>query len=99
HVKFIASEGGNGEVTVRMSFEDGKVNITEGGELKPGPRPKCQATKLLDPDPEVRRICEDNLLIMGPACLGYLAEQRAKAPPELQREIDHVRGRIERGER
>jgi hypothetical protein len=98
--KYIASKGGNGEVTVRMTVKDGKVRtVVEGGELKPGPRPKCQGTKLLDPDPEVRRICEDNLLIMGPACLGYLAEQRAKASPELQREIDRVRQRIERGER
>jgi hypothetical protein len=63
-------------------------------ELKPGPRPICQATKLLDADPVVRRMAEQDLLVMGRAARPYLDEQRAKAAPELQKAIDRVWERI-----
>jgi hypothetical protein len=99
--KVVVMQGGNGTIDVVVALDEaGKVDKAKvDAKLKPGPRPICQATKLLHPDPLVRRICEQDLLIMGPACLDYLAEQRARATPELQREIDRVRGRIERGER
>ena len=63
-------------------------------KLKPGPRPICHATKLLDPDPVVRAIVEQDLLIMGRAAKPYLDEQRAKASPELQQAIDRIWQRI-----
>jgi hypothetical protein len=53
-------------------------------------RPICQATKLLDPDPIVRKMAEQDLLIMGAAARDYLLEQRAKAGPELQAAIDRI---------
>jgi hypothetical protein len=98
--RVVVMQGGNGTIDVTLTFyEDSFSKAVVDAKLKPGPRPICQATKLLHPDPLVRRICEDDLLIMGPACLPYLEEQRATASPELQREIDRVRARIERGER
>ncbi|HJZ54708.1 MAG TPA: hypothetical protein VKE74_07095 [Gemmataceae bacterium] len=99
--KATVSAGGNGEIKVELSFDaDGKLTrASEAAVLKPGPRPICQATKLLDPDPLVRRICEQDLLIMGPPALEYLDEQAAKAPPELRAEIERVRRKILAGER
>jgi hypothetical protein len=92
----MATSGGNGEVTVTIEFDEkGKATaITPGGKLKPGPRPICQATKLLDADPVVRKMAEQDLLCMGRAAKGYLDEQRAKASPELQKAIDRIWQRI-----
>ena len=80
--------------------KDGKfAKAEEKVDLHPGPRPKCHATKLLDPDPVVRAIVEQDLLIMGKAAKPYLDEQRAKAAPELQAAIDRIWERILAGER
>jgi hypothetical protein len=96
NVKVVAMQGGNGEVTASLVLDaNGTVTKIDGGSnLKPGPRPICHATKLLAPDPLVRRIVEQDLLIMGPAVKPYLDEQRAKASPELQQAIDRVWQRI-----
>jgi hypothetical protein len=96
-----AVEGGNGEISVEVIFDaDGKLTkATATSMLKPGPRPVCQATKLTDPDPLVRRICEQDLLIMGRLAKDYLDEQRAKADPELQKAIDRIWERIVKDER
>jgi hypothetical protein len=92
----MATSGGNGDVTVAMDFDDnGKLTeVKPGGKLKSGPRPICQATKLLDADPIVRKMAEQDLLCMGRAAKGYLDEQRAKASPELQKAIDRMWQRI-----
>jgi hypothetical protein len=92
----VAMKGGNGDITVELIFDaDGKLTkATETSTLKPGARPKCHATKLLDPDPVVRAIVEQDLLIMGKAAKPYLDEQRAKASPELQEAIDRMWQRI-----
>ena len=84
--------GGNGEITAKLTFDpNGKFQSAEEKvNLKPGPRPICQATKLLDGDAIVRRMAERDLLIMGRAAKPYLDEQRAKASPELQRAIDAI---------
>jgi hypothetical protein len=97
----VVMEGGNGEINVELTFDEaGKlIKATEMSTLKPGPRPRCQATKLLDPDPLVRSICEADLLIMGRAAKEYLDEQRAKASPELQQAIDRLWQRIVEGEK
>jgi hypothetical protein len=102
NARSMVTKGGNGEVTVTVKFHaDGSIaQVNQNvNDLKPGPRPKCQATLLLHADPLVRSICEDDLLIMGKAALPYLAEQRAKATSELQKEIDRVVKRIQAGER
>ena len=57
-------------------------------------RPICQATKLLDADPLVRRMAERDLLVMGSVAQDYLIQQRLKATPELQREMDQIWERI-----
>lgn len=92
----VATAGGNGEITVTLDFDEtGKLTkAAETSKLKPGPRPICQATKLLDADALVRRMAEQDLMCMGRAAKDYLAEQRAKANPELQKAIDRMWQRI-----
>jgi len=59
-----------------------------------GVRPICQATKLLDCDPLVGRMAEQDILVMGSLAKEYLDEQRAKAKPELRQAIDLIWQRI-----
>lgn len=93
----VAMAGGNGELSAALAFDQtGRLqSITENVRLKPGPRPICQATKLLDADPVVRRMAEQDLVIMGVAAKLYLEEQRRQAAPELRRAIDRIWERIE----
>ncbi|HBI43084.1 MAG TPA: hypothetical protein DDY78_09550 [Planctomycetales bacterium] len=88
----VVMAGGNGELGATLTFDDaGKlIKTVEKVKIKEGPRPICQATKLLDADSIVRRMAERDLLIMGRPAKPYLDEQRAKAAPELQRAIDHI---------
>jgi hypothetical protein len=94
----VATKGGNGELTAMMTFHNnGKLKMVSGTtKLKPGPRPICQATKLLDPDPVVRRMAEQDLLYMGLAARDYLMEQRAAAGPALRQAIDRLWQRIQK---
>jgi hypothetical protein len=94
--KVVVMQGGNGEIDATAEFDaDGKLTkIGDTAKIRAGPRPICQATKLLDKDPLVRRIAEQDLLIMGLAARDYLHEQRAKASPELQRAIEQLWQRI-----
>jgi hypothetical protein len=78
----IAMKGGNGEILVEMKLDNqGKVAEAtfDRSKLKQGPRPICQATKLLDGDAVVRRMDEQDLLCMGLAARNYLMEQREVA--------------------
>jgi hypothetical protein len=88
--------GGSGKIDARLIFNRrGKLTgVSEDSKITPGPRPICQATKLLDADPVVRKMAEQDLLIMGRAAKGYLDEQRAKASPELRKAIDRLWKRI-----
>jgi hypothetical protein len=97
----VAMRGGSGTLGATLTFDEaGKLTkVAEENKLKPGPRPICQATKLLDADPLVRRMAEQDLLIVGPAARPYLDEQRAKASPELRRAIDRLWQRIVDAER
>ena len=70
------------------------VGVSETRDVRPGVRPICQATKLLDADPLVRRMAEQDILVMGKSAKAYLDEQRAKAKPELRAAIDHIWKRI-----
>jgi hypothetical protein len=97
----VAMRGGSGTLSGTLTFDEaGKLTkATEESKLRPGPRPICQATKLLDRDPLVRRMAEQDLLIMGSAARGYLDEQRARAVPELQQAIDRIWQRIQNAEK
>lgn len=87
--------GDSGAIAVTLTFKDGKLTkVEEKAEVKAGVRPRCQATRLLDADPVVREIMEKDLLVMGRRIKWYLDEQRAKASPELKKEIDRVWQRI-----
>jgi hypothetical protein len=90
------TEGGKGDIHVAMEFDSDGVleDLSETRTVRPCVRPVCQATKLLDADPLVRRMAEQDLLVMGRAAKGYLDEQRAKAEPELKAAIDRVWKRI-----
>ena len=93
--KVVVAQGGNGEISVTLNFKDGVFSSAQPlVQIKPGMRPRCQATLLLDPNPLVRQIAEDSLLVMGRPALPYLAEQYAKAKPDLQKAIERVRQRI-----
>jgi len=93
----VNSNGGNrGEIEAALDFDDqGKLTaVQQKVNLKAGMRPICQSTKLLDPDPIVRKMAQQCLLIMGMDALPYLQEQRAKVSPELQQAIDRIRQEI-----
>ncbi|MBM4069327.1 MAG: hypothetical protein FJ271_10325 [Planctomycetes bacterium] len=93
----MVTKGGNGELNVTMIFKDRKLaKVVASSKLRPGPRPRCQATKLLDPDPIVREMAEQALLYMGVAARQYIMEQRAKAAPQLRDAIDRLWRRIEK---
>ena len=96
-LKVVEEMGNKGslEATITYDSKSGKVSkVEEKGSVMAGIRPRCQATRLLDPDPVIRAICEQDLLVMGRAIHDYLKEQRAQAGPELQRAIDRVWQRI-----
>jgi hypothetical protein len=94
--KSVVMKGGNGLMTARLVFnKPGKLTtVSEDSKIMQGVRPRCQATKLLDPDPVVRAMAEQDLLVMGRPAKPYLDEQRAKAGPELRRAIDRLWRRI-----
>ncbi|MBM3983073.1 MAG: hypothetical protein FJ304_22935 [Planctomycetes bacterium] len=84
-----------GEIKATLTFKAGKLASAETkSSVSAGIRPRCQATKLLDPDPVVRAIAEDSLRVMGSTAKDYLDAQYAKASPELRAAIDRVRAKI-----
>jgi hypothetical protein len=97
----VVMQGGSGMIEATLTFDEkGQLaKAVDDVKVKPGPRPICQATKLLDTDPIVRRMAEQDLLIMGRVAKPYLDEQRAKAAPELQKAIDKMWERIEKEDR
>jgi hypothetical protein len=89
--------GNKGSLQAVLVFETSTATlskVTETNKVVRGVRPRCQATRLLDPDPVIRAICEDDLLVMGLAAREYLQEQRAQASPELRRALDRIWQRI-----
>jgi len=94
HAAVIA--GGEGHVDMLMTLgpAGSLFEIHERSALRPGVRPICQATKLLDRDPIVRRMAEQDLLVMGRAAKPYLDQVRAAARPKLQQAIDRIWQRI-----
>jgi hypothetical protein len=93
----VTPRGGNtGAIVATLIFDRaGKlVSVSETTTVHKGVRPICQATKLLDPDPVVRQMAEQSIVVMGSAARDYLTEQRATASPALQHAIDRVWQRI-----
>jgi hypothetical protein len=88
----VVLNGGTGEIDLRMPFDgDGNLGeVQETSSVRAGIRPICQATKLLDRDPLVRRMAEQDILVMGRSAKSYLDQQRAKANPKLKRAIDRI---------
>lgn len=88
--------GGEGliKATATIGVDGMLAYVDEEFELIPGARPICQSTKLLDKDPVVRKMAEQDLLAMGYSAEDYLAAQRAKASPELKQAIDRIWERI-----
>lgn len=89
----VNQQGGNtGEIVASLTFDSAGAltNVSESAQIRRGIRPICQATKLLDPDPIVRGMAEQSMLVMGKEAKEYLDEQRAKAGPELHRAIDEI---------
>src|SRR5205823_10311831 len=88
--------GGQGQIEMTMNFDrlGNFVRVQESSTVRPGVRPICQATKLLDRDPIVRRMAEQDILVMGRAAKPYLDEIRAKARPKLRQAIDRIWQRI-----
>jgi hypothetical protein len=84
--------GNKGRLQVEAEFEmTGTLDsLKQDNKLVRGIRPRCQATKLLDPDPIVRAMAEQDILVMGRAAKAYLREQRAKAGPDLRKAIDRI---------
>ena len=92
--------GDFGEISVVMvlSLEGEILRLLECRNVLAGARPVCQVTKLLDPDPIVRAMAENSLLVIGRAAEAYIMDQRTKASPELRKEIDRVWAKILAGE-
>ncbi len=92
--------GNRGTVSATLTFDaEGKLGpVSQEVNLKPGIRPVCQSTKLLDPDPIVRRMAEDSLMIMGTEAFPYMIDQRSRSGPELQAAIDRMMERIINGD-
>lgn len=88
--------GGKGfiEIVMTLGAAGSFLDALERSSLQAGIRPICQATKLLDPDPVVRRMAEQDLLVMGRAAKPYLDQVRASAGPKLRRAIDNLWQRI-----
>jgi hypothetical protein len=92
-LQVVPEMGNKGSLEVAITFDPntGKVTkVQETGSVQAGIRPRCQASRLLDPDPVIRAICEQDLLVMGRAAEEYLMEQRGKAGPALREAIDRV---------
>lgn len=93
----MVTKGGNGEIQAKMVFSGaGTVALSMSATLRPGPRPRCQATKLLDNDPIVRHMARTEILFMGIAARDYLREQRDQATGELRQAIDNILREVEK---
>lgn len=90
------AQGNKGELRATLHFDQaGKLTkVAQENKVVRGIRPRCQTTLLLHPDPVVRAVAEDSLLVLGRAARPYLDEQRAAAGPELRAAIDRIWQRI-----
>ena len=94
HVTVVSGGGGQIDMVMTLGSAGSLIVISERSKIRPGVRPICQATKLLDRDPIVRRMAEQDILVMGCAAKSYLDQVRATARPKLQQAIDRIWQRI-----
>lgn len=94
HASVAVGGDGNIDVVMTLGAAGSFVNVLERSAVRPGIRPICQATKLLDRDPIVRRMAEQDLLVMGRAAKPYLDHIRSTVRPKLQQAIDRIWQRI-----
>lgn len=96
----LPNSGNEGYLESQLVFAaDGKLKSAEStNKLQEGMRPICQSTKLLDPDPIVRKMAEQDILLMGPSCKSYLDEMHSRANPATQKAIENIWRRIEQRE-
>ena len=92
----VVTAGGQGQIDMTMNFDPVGifVDVQESSSVRPGVRPICQATKLLDRDPIVRGMAEQDILVMGRMAKPYLDLIRAKSRLKLKQAIDRVWQRI-----
>jgi hypothetical protein len=92
----VVTAGGQGQIDLAMNFDLAGifVDVQESSTVRPGVRPICQATKLLDRNPVVRRMAEQDIIVMGRTAKPYLDAIRAKSKPKLQQAIDRIWRRI-----
>jgi len=98
----ITPNGGNrGEIMATLHFTSAGelTSVKEERNVQEGVRPICQATRLLDSDPIVRKMAVQDLLVMGRGAMPYLRERRKTATPELVEAIDAISQQIEERER
>lgn len=100
-IAVLQDTGNTGHIKATLTFDkSGKLSdSSEEVTLKAGMRPICQASKLLDADPIIRRMAEQDLLIMGKYAKPYLDWQRTQLSPELIEAIDKIWKRIEKENR
>jgi hypothetical protein len=94
HASVAAGGDGNIDVVMTLGTAGSLLNVLEKSAVRPGVRPICQATKLLDRDPIVRRMAEQDLLVMGRTAKPYLDQIRATARLQLKLAIDRIWQRI-----
>ena len=94
HAAVMAGGEGQIDILIMLGAAGSLVHILEKSALRPGVRPICQATRLLDRDPIVRRMAEQDVLVMGRAAKPYLDQVRATARPKLRQAIDRIWQRI-----
>jgi hypothetical protein len=95
--KVVPKSGDRGALDVELVFDPTGhvVHSREQRTAQPGIRPKCQATKLLDKDPIVRLMAEQDILVMGVRCRPYLLQIRSRSSKPLQRAIDRMLWQID----
>lgn len=93
----VVPKGGNsGELIVYLTRADAnKAVVRIENKIRRGPKPICQATRLVDADPVLRKMAEQQILLMGVHAKEYLADRRSKAKSaELRGAIDRIWQRI-----
>jgi hypothetical protein len=92
----MVTKGGNGDIRIELQFMGQNLIVNHNQTIRPGPRPKCQATRLIDNDPLIRHMAETELRFMGLAARSYLLEQRDKADnPRLRQAIQQLLEKME----
>lgn len=93
----LVTQGGKGHIGLTIQVAaDGTLKTSPDYKIQPGPRPICQALKLLDSDATVRYMAYTELLFMGQAARPYLLDVKSRTTDaQLRQAINHVLERID----